>query len=281
LGNLRILLSLLLVSSVLLLFNGPGASSQALTTLTSTHNITSTTVITTYSTIQSTSTTQELIHYASWPYDYDNSTATFSLWQVHNKLVRLEFGDWEDVPCLYYDYFVFNATAGQEIKGQFTTEQGRSVGFYVLNPAQFRIFGYSGCQGGNWPWDVYVFGPTYDLNWRVPESGPYVFLFLSWPFYGGHIHFTAQAYSTVESASVSTYMITSMYTLQSTEILLSTQTTTSIPNSTPRHDLLLVAILIIAILILAASFLLKARGKSLRLTLQNESSINLEKTHYS
>jgi hypothetical protein len=279
LGNLRILLSLLLVSSVLLLFNGPRASSQALTTLTSTRNITSSAVITTYSTIQSTSTTQELIHYASWPYDYDNSTATFSLWQVHTRLLRLELGYWEAVPCLYYDYFVFNAFAGQEIKGQFTTEQGRSVGFYVLNSAQFQSFGYASCHG-NWPWDVYVFGPTGDLNWRVPENGSYVFLFLSGPFYGGHIHFTAQAYGTVESASLSTYTLASTYTLQSSEILLSTQTATSISN--PTNDLLLVAILIIAILILAVSFSLKTRGKkSLRLTPQNGSSINLEQTQYS
>jgi len=265
LGNLRILLSLLLVSSILLSFNGPGASSQALTTLTSTRNITSSTVITTYSTIQNTSTTQELIHYALWPYDYDNLTHTFSLWQMNTMSVQ-RFGIEVDIPCLYYDYFVFNATAGQEIKGQFTTEQGRPVGFYVLNSAQFRRFGYSGCAIGNWAWDVYAFGPSYDLNWRVPESGRYVFLFLSGPFYGGHIHFTAQAYSTVESTSLSTFMITSIYTLQSNEILLSTQTATSIPNSTPTNHLFTVAILIIAILILAVSFFLKARGKSIRVT---------------
>jgi hypothetical protein len=239
LGNLRILLSLLLVSSVLLLFNGPETTSQALTTLTSTRNVTSSTVITTYSTIQSTTTTQELIHYALWPYDYDNLTDTFSLWQMNTHLV----GPYWDVPCLYYDYFVFNATAGQEIKGQFTTEQGRSVGFYVLDSAQFRRFSYSGCVIGNWAWDVYVFGPAGDLNWHVPESGRYMFLFLSGSFYGGHIHFTAQAYSTVESTSLSTYMTTSMYTLQSTEILVSTQTATSTPNSTPT-DLFPVAILI-------------------------------------
>jgi len=261
LRNLRILVTLLLVSSVLLLFNGPGASSQALTTLTSTRNITSSTVITSYSTIQSTSTTQELIRYALWPYDYDNLTDTFSLWQT-NTMSVWQFGIEIVVPCLYYDYFVFNATAGQEIKGQFTTEQGRSVGFYVLNSDQFWNFG---CTIGNWAWDVYVFGPTGDFSWRVPESGRYVFLFLSREFYGGHVHFTAQAYGTVESASVSTYMITSMYTLQSSEVLVSTQTATSIPNSTPT-DLFPVTILIVAILVFAVSFFLKARRKSIRVT---------------
>ena len=263
--NLRILVSLLLVSSLLLLFNSPGASSQALTTLTITRNITSSTVTTTYSTIQSSFTTQELIHYVLWPYDYDNLTDTFSLWQVKTRFVQ-----WYEqeiyFPCLYYDYFVFNATAGQQIKGQFTTEQGRSVGFYVLNPAQFWQFGYSGCTIGNLTWEAYVFGPTGDLDWHVPESGRYVFLFLSGPFYGGHIHFTAQAYSTVESTSLSTYMITSMYTLQSSEILLSTQTATSIPTSTPTNALFPVIILIVAILIFAVSFFLKARRKNIRVT---------------
>jgi uncharacterized membrane-anchored protein len=112
---------------------------------------------------------------------------------------------------------------------------------------------------------VYVFGPTGDFNWLVPESGRYVFLFLSREFYGGHIHFTAQAYGTVESASVSNYMITSMYTLQSSEVLVSTQTATSIPNSTPT-DLFPVTILIVAILIFAVSFFLKARRKNIRVT---------------
>jgi hypothetical protein len=213
--------------------------------------------------MQSTSTTQELIRYASWPYDYDNLTDTFSLSQVNTRSVILGVGETVDVPCLYYDYFVFSATAGQEIKGQFTTEQGRPVDFYVLNSAQFWNFG---CAIGNWAWEVYVFGPRGDLNWRVPESGSYVFLFLSRPFYGGRIHFTAQAYSTVESASVSTYMVTSMYTHQSSEVLMSTQTATSIPPSTSTNDLLAVAILIIAIVILSVGFFLKARGKSLRVT---------------
>ena len=267
-GNLRILLSLLLVSPVLLLFNGTGASSHALTTATSTYNMTSSTMITRYSTVQGISTTPELIHYTLWPYDYDNLTDTFSLSQVNTRVVLIELGpsggEWEDVPCLFYDYFVFNATAGQEIKGQFTTEQARPVGFYVLNSAQFR-FSDSGCAIGSQGWDVYAFGPTYDFNWTVPESGLYVFLFLSRPFYGGHIHFTTQVYSTVESPSLSTYMITSMYTLQSGEILVSTQIATSIPTSAPTNDLLPVAILIFAILILVVSFLLRARSKRLRL----------------
>jgi hypothetical protein len=219
-------------------------------------------MLTTYSTTQSTSTTPELIHYTLWPYDYDNLTDTFSLGQVNTRLLLVELGptggEWEDVPCLYYDYFVFNATAGQEVKGQFTTEQERPVGFYVFNSAQFR-FSDSGCAIGSWGWDVYAFGPTYDFNWTVPESGLYVFLFLSRPFYGGHIHFTAQVYRTVESPSLSTYRITSIYTLQSSEILVSTQIATSMPTSAPTDDLLPLAILIVAILIVAVSFFLRAK----------------------
>jgi hypothetical protein len=178
-----VLLGLLLVSSVVLLCNPPGVSSQALTTVTS---------------------TPEPIHYTSWPYDYDSLTDTFSLGETQTKLLPCCFGDWDTFPCFYYDYFVFNATAGQEINGQFTTEGGRSVGFYVLDSAQFARFGYSGCQVGSWPWDLYAFAPTWDFNWTVPESGLYVFLFLSAPFYGGDIHFTAQTYSTIDSPSPST-----------------------------------------------------------------------------
>ena len=169
---------------------------------------------------------------------------------------------------MYYDYFSFNATAGQEIKGQYTTEQWRPVGFYILNSAQLARFGYSGCAIGSWPSDVYAFGPTYDFNWRVPETGQYVFLFLSRPFYGGHIHFIARAYSTVETTSTSTYAITSMYTLQSSEILALTQVATAIHNFAPTNDLLPIAILIIAILILAAVLFLKKERKSLPPTLQ-------------
>ena len=264
LGNLRVLVSLLLVCSPVLLLNGLRVSGQTLTTLTSAQSITMSTIITAYSTIQRTSTTSEQIRYEVWPYDYDNLTYTFSLWQMNTwPPVVVGFTD-EEFPCLYYDYFVFNATAGQEIKGEFTTEQGGYVGFYVLNSAQFQRFGYSGCVIGNWGWDIYEFGPAGNFNWSVPETGWYTFLFLSRGFYGGHIHFTVQAYSAVETSSVSTYAVTSTYTLQSSMNLVSTQTPAIIPNSTGTHDLMPVYILIIAMLTVAVGFFVKIKHKTVR-----------------
>jgi len=261
LGNLRILVSLLLVCSPVLLLSALRVNGQTLTTSTSTQDITMSTIITAYSTIQRTSTTQEQIRYEVWPYDYDNLTSTFSLWLTNTwPPVVVGFTD-EEFPCLYYDYFVFNATAGQEIKGEFTTEQEGSVGFYVLNSAQFQRFGYSGCEIGNWGWDVYEFGPAGNFDWSVPETGRYTFLFLSRGFYGGHIHFTAQAYSAVETSSVSTYAVTSTCTLQSSMNLVSTQTPASAPNSIGTHDLLPVSVLIIAMLTVGVGSFVKARHK--------------------
>jgi hypothetical protein len=230
--------------------------------MTSTENVTVNSVITAYSTVQGTSTSLELIRYEVWPYDYDNLTGTFSLWQMNTRFLPCCMGDWEDIPCEYYDYFLFNAIAGQELRGQFTTEQERSVGFYVLNSAQFQRFGSSGCVIGGWGWEVFEFGPAGDFNWTVPETGEYTFLFLSRQFYGGHIHFTAQAYSTVETATVSTFVVASAYTLQSSEILVSTQSTASTPNSTTTNDALPATILITAIAILIAAIFAKARRKS-------------------
>jgi hypothetical protein len=156
------------------------------------------------------------MHYESTPFDYNYQTNSFSLNQMDTKPLPMDF-DWGDYPCLYYDYFLFNAAAGHEIRGHFDlTEEGRSIHFFILSSSQLRHFG--NCGYGNWSWDVHVFASSYDFDWVVPKSGVYVFLFASREFYGGSIYITAQDYSTTLQSSTETFTATTSYTLQSNQI---------------------------------------------------------------
>jgi hypothetical protein len=200
-------------------------------TVTETHlqNFTSNLATTIYSTIQTNSTITTPLHYQSTPFDYNYQTGSFSLNQMDTIPMQVNFGS-EDYPCLYYDYFLFNATAGHEIRGHFElTEKERNIHFFILSSSQLRQFG--NCGYGNWSWDVHAFASSYDFDWVVPTSGVYAFLFLSREFYGGSIHMTAQDYKTTLQSSTETFTTNTTYTLQSNQIALSTLTSVSSQQS--------------------------------------------------
>jgi hypothetical protein len=252
------LLSLLLACSILILLTVPLLANGQTVTETSTEHFTSNTVATVYSTIEATTTTTLPVHYESTPFDYRYQTGLFSLNQVDT--VPTDFG-LVDRPCIYYDYFVFNATAGHEIHAHFElTQEGPGIQFYILSSSQLSNFGY--CGYGNWSWYVHAFASSYDLDWVVPKSNRYAFLFLSGVFYGGFISITAQDYSITVQSSTETSMTTATYTLQSNQIALSTLTSSS-SEPPPSADYYYAALILIVILAVALGFIM-LRVKRLR-----------------
>jgi len=257
--NSRRLLNLLLVCSVLIPLALPQLTSGQTVTETSIQYFTSSSATTVYSTIETTSTSTLPIHYELTPSDYSYQTGTFSLNQMDTTLVRISIG-WEDFPCLYYDYFLLNATAGHEIRGHFElTERSRSIHFFILSYSQLQHFG--NCGNGNWNWDLHTFASSYDLDWVVPKSGVYAFLFLSREFYGGSIQITAQDYSTTLQTSTETLTTTTTYTLQSSQITLST--ITSVSPQPPSTEYYSAALILIVILAFTVAFII-LRMKRLR-----------------
>lgn len=241
----RRLLSLLFVCSILMPFTIPQTTNGQTITGTSLQSFTSSLTTTVYSTIQTNSTITKPLHYQSTPFDYNYQTDSFSLNQMDTIPVQINLGS-EDYPCLYYDYFLFNATAGHEIRGHFAlTEKERNIHFFILSSSQLRQFG--NCGNGNWRWYVHVFASSYDFDWVVPKSEVYAFLFLSSEFYGGSIYITAQDYSTTLQNSTETFTATTTYTLQSNQIALTTLTSSNSQPSTTEYYEPLVLIVIFAV----------------------------------
>ena len=128
--------------------------------------------------------------------------------------------------CLYYDYFVFNAVASQEIRGHLATAS--AVNFYVLDLNQLNAFYGYFCGNNFGPSIVKVFASSYDLEWTPPNTGVYAFLFTTPRPLGAYnpISFIAYTYnSTVQSTTLS-YTRTSFQMLHNIGTVVSGLTTT-------------------------------------------------------
>ena len=248
----RSLLSLLLICSILMPLTIPQGANGQTVTETSMQYFTSAFASIAYSTIETNSTGTLPLHYESTPFDYSYQTDSFSLNQMDTRPLQFSF-DWVDYPCLYYDYFVFEAAAGHEIRGHFElSEEGRSIGFFILSSSQLRHFG--NCGYGNWSWDLYTFASSYDFDWVVPKSDLYVFLFASREFYGGSIYMTAQDRSTTFQSSTETFTATSTYTSQRIQLVLSTLTSLSLQPLSTAYEY--GALILIVILVATLGFIL-------------------------
>jgi hypothetical protein len=156
----------------------------------------------------------------------------------------------EDVTCLYFEYFLFNATTGQEIQGHYELLMpGRSIFFYILNLDQFRQLNRSYClYGWNGAAELHAYAPSFDIDWRVRETGEYAFVFLTTVYYGGYIQFKAQSITTTTWNTTITYTTTAPYALQITETEAYTWSATSAqtqPETQNNYLLTFVAIVIV------------------------------------
>jgi len=199
------------------------------------------------------------LRYLSRPFDYNYTTGSFSLNQMDTVPVQTSF-EWQDYPCLYYDYFTFNATAGHEIRGHFSlSENGVGIQFFILNQGQLRNFG--NCGNGKWNWELHAFASSYNFDWFVPETDVYAFMFFSRGFYGGSILITAQDYNVTRQTLTESYTSTATYTNQSNLFELSNLTNTTAQTSISDYYPALALIVIIALVVALVALRLRRRSQ--------------------
>jgi len=202
-------------------------------------------------------TTSQLVRYSLTPFGYSYQTGSFLIDQTEFT-TRPE----QDYPCLFFDYFLLNATLGEEIRAHFELGmQDRAVYFFILNQEQLRRFFRFNCAYG---WDgsseLHVFAPSYNLDWVVPASGVYALMFLSTTFYGGPIYFMAQTYSTTIQSSTQTHTTTTTYTLAGIQITVSTTSPQNVTSQSSSTGSLVPFIVIVIIgLAICLSLLIRKR----------------------
>jgi len=93
--------------------------------------------------------------------------------------------------CVMFDYFIFNAQAGQTLQAQ-VQSAGKPVSYIILNsPSGLYRFQNSNCGYGNWG-PVEAFTSPTTITWVAPAEGQYVIILLTNGFYGGQVFFTPQ-----------------------------------------------------------------------------------------
>jgi len=264
LGQSKLVVALFLGCVVLALFSPSHvANAQSITTLSTVQSFALTSVTAVTSTLTSTVVTPQTVRYDLTPLDFNSVTGTFIL------------GYSETAPylpqnplCLMYDYFLLNATTAYEFKVHFDTQQDIPIQFLILNMDQFNKFNHTNCANGFSGWELQVVAPASDLVWVVPQSGEYVFLFLSRQFVGGYIHLSVQAYGQVVQTSTSTYTTPNIIQILSTQTALSTLPATTAPTD---YSALIVGAIIIALVLTAAAILRKKRTPKTRINISPDS----------
>lgn len=252
---------LLIFSALVPLAVSQSVMSQSYLTFTSTQYSTSTTAVTNYSTTSFSSTSTEPVEYVHMPYYFIREKSSFTLGEEKDmKQVRSNMT--QELPCLYYDYFVFNANATQEIRAHFTASN--AVGFYVMDMNQLSVFNRTICGYGYIPSITGTVAPSYDLDWMVPHNGQYAFLFATGRYDGAYItiYFTANAFSTVIQSATATYTTSSTYVIQNIQTIIPNPTGVSpTPNSSGSTYLTAgVAIIVIVTGLVALSVIVKRHG---------------------
>jgi len=123
------------------------------------------------------------------PSGYNNQTGAFTLASsfTNDGLSSNPNGR----PCASYDYFIFNAQAGQVLQGQVQTGStgSKPVYYTVLNsPAQLNVFMGSSCGRGIW--QIQELTPPSTISWTAPSDGQYALVIIVSGFYGGAVYFS-------------------------------------------------------------------------------------------
>jgi hypothetical protein len=160
-------------------------------------------------------------------------------------------------PCLYYDYFLIDAVKGNEIMGHVEAAKGSPIIFYILSRDQLNQFNHSYCGQDVWGWELYAFSDSYDLDFAVPQTGEYALLFVcpKWYCYDP-ISIYARVYSTTVQSSSVTYSSTRTYTVQSSQIILLTQSSIAQQPTLNKLNYALVAAVMIAVFALCIGFIM-------------------------
>jgi hypothetical protein len=165
-----------------------------------------------------------MIQYVHVPYYFNPEKNTFTLGE-ENDIDQVRLNVTQELPCLYYDYFIFHANASQEIRAHFDATD--AVDFYVTDLKGLDIFNHGLCVYGYIPAFIGTVASAYDLDWKAPATGQYAFLFASNRGNGAYItiHFTANALTTITQSTETTF--TSSYPIQTIQTI---QTITQNPS---------------------------------------------------
>jgi len=137
----------------------------------------------------------QAITFLRMPTSYNDQTGAFTL---SDQIVD---GAGNGLVCMTYDYFIFNAQAGQVLQGSSQTNTPDRIVFYmVLNsPSQLYTFMDSNCgvHTPYWPnatpnvviWRQKM-TPASSISWTAPASGQYALVFMANGFYGGVVYFS-------------------------------------------------------------------------------------------
>jgi len=121
------------------------------------------------------------IHYGA---GYSASTGSFTLGQA--------LYDQNNSPCLYYDYFEFNAPGGLTIQARLWTT-GTPIHYIVVPMAVVSLFQSSGCNALGALTQANTIGSTsYLYSWTAPQNGQYAIIFYSTTPYTDPIYFLPQ-----------------------------------------------------------------------------------------
>ena len=120
------------------------------------------------------------------PKDYNNQTGSFTL----SGQFTYDSTNRRTTVCISYDYFTFNAQAGQTLHGKLMPgDSSRPFYYFILNSyPQFSLFSQYGCSAPNY-FEPQTFSSA--LSWVAPEVGRYVLVLFTPGFYGGLVYFTS------------------------------------------------------------------------------------------
>lgn len=134
-------------------------------------------------------TMNQIVSFRRTPSGYDNQTGSFRLgsqlttdWETGNRQVTRV--------CLMFDYFIFNAQAGQLLQGQVQPgSTGNKPVYYAIltSPTQLNVFWNSNCGRGNWQFQAFTSSST--ISWTAPKDGQYALVFMVSGFYSGVVYF--------------------------------------------------------------------------------------------
>lgn len=260
--SLRSLLSICLVFSVFALVTPLQGLSQSVSTVGTTLYSSNTSATTMYSTSRYSLTDTAVLQYVHGPYDYDPSTGAFTLGGELTRKIKASSSDpfmiWDQVTCLYYDFFVFHASTSQNLRGHF--EAGRPMNFYIVTVDQLEDFSGSDCGLGSRALYVRMSVFSLDWDWVVPQDGVYGFLLTSHaPSANGlPVYFAAQTYNSTLHTATFSYASTTTQVIQYVKTILSSQaSSTVVQSSSP--DLILVLLAALGLIILVGVIAVKVR----------------------
>lgn len=117
------------------------------------------------------------------PPDYNPQTGAFTLSEQ-------AYGGDIGKLCLAYDYFVFNAAAGEAVSWQLNSP-GQAIYYSIINASQLSLFNANAqnCYINlNSP--AQFFNSHTTMNWTSPASGQYAFVLFTRIYYTGPVYLT-------------------------------------------------------------------------------------------